>query len=160
MRRSNPFFLKVLDCVALLAMTFFLLSPALVYAQEDDFDQRMALATEMLKINPAQDQLANAVDIYIKNYMFAYPQREQEIFRTAMLEVLNPQALEKISIDAYAETFTREELEAMVEYYSRPEAKSARLKEAQLNAKIAPEMTRMLDQALMRVRTAIKQQPQ
>jgi hypothetical protein len=66
---------------------------------------------------------------------------------------LNYEALEKISIDAMAETYTVAELEAMNEYYSKPEAKSAQPKYSNYANKVFPEITRMLDEAVMRVRT-------
>ena len=141
--------------IVLIWMVAFLM-PICVDAQEDDFSLRLELAEKMIAIRPAQEQLDAAVDVYINNYMFAYRESEQEIFRTAMMEVMNPKALDKIAVDAYAETFTLQELQAMVEYYTKPEAISAREKQKQLDAKMLPEMTRMLDQALMRVRTAIK----
>ncbi len=126
------------------------------YAQDDDFAQRLTLAEQMLEIRPAKEQLNSAIESYISNYLFAYSEKEQQLFRTAVLNVMKPQALEKLSIDAYAETFTLKELEAMVEYYSKPEARSAGEKQEQLNRKIAPEIIQMLDQALIKVRTESK----
>jgi len=120
---------------------------------EDNFSERLELAKQMLEIRPAKQQLENAVDTYIRNYMFAYPEKEQQAFRMGLLRVMNPKALEKTSVDAYAEVFTVKELQAMVEYYSKPEAQSATNKQNALNAKIAPEIVRMLDHALIRTRT-------
>lgn len=122
----------------------------------DDFPQRLALAQQMLEIRPAKRQLESAINSYISNYMFAYAERDQQIFRTAMLKVMKPKGLEKVTIDAYAETFTLDELTAMVEYYSKPEAQSARKKQGELDKKIAPEIVQMLDKALMKVRTRPK----
>ncbi len=127
--------------------------PSFAVAQGDDFAQRLVLAERMLEIRPAKMQLESAVDSYISNYMFAYTERDQQIFRTAVLKVMNPKALEKVTVDAYAETFTLKELEAMVEYYAKPEARSAGEKQLEFDRKIAPEIVEMLDQALMKVRT-------
>ena len=130
-----------------------LLLPVSAQAQEDDFAQRLALAERMLEIRPAEKQVERAVDSYIRNYMFNASDEDQEIFRTAMKRLMNPKALEKVAVDAYAETFTLEELEAMVEYYSKPEAQSASDKQNLLNAKIAPEIALMMDRALIRLRS-------
>ena len=70
-----------------------------------------------------------------------------------MRGVLNYQAIEKISIDAMAETYTLPELQAMVDYYSKPEAISAAAKDQAYGQKVYPEIMRMLDAAMMKVRT-------
>ncbi len=124
-----------------------------VYAQQDDFPQRLELAEKMLELRPAREQLENAVNAYIQNYMFSAPESDQAVVRNALLQIMNPKALEKLTVDSYAEIFTLKELEAMVAYYSLPEARSASDKQAQINARIAPEIIRMLDQALVKFRT-------
>lgn len=107
----------------------------------------------MLEIRPAKEQLEGALDSYINHYMIGHSEKEKQIFRSMIFNILNPEALEKMSIDAYAEIFTFAELEAMVEYYDKPEAQSARKKQPELNRKIAPEIVRMLDQAVIQLRT-------
>ena len=123
-----------------------------VVAQEDDFPQRLVLAERMLEFRPAHKQLRSALDKYISNYLVKYSETEQQIFRTSILKSLNDKALEKITIDAYAEIFTLKELEAMTEFYAKPEARSASDKHGQMNARITPEIIRMLDQALMKMK--------
>lgn len=107
----------------------------------------------MMEIRPVQAQVDRAIDVYVQNYLLAASEEDKEIFRTAMRRLMNPAALEKVAVDAYAETFTLKELEAMVEYYSKPEAQSASDKQRLLNSKIAPEIGRMMDRALIRLRT-------
>lgn len=81
------------------------------------------------------------------------PEGERETFKTAMRNVFNVTALEKISTDAYAESFTVEELRAMVEYYSKPEAISATEKFQNYANIVYPEIMRMLDRAAIRIKT-------
>ncbi len=114
-----------------------------------DLDARLELARKMHEINPTRPQ----IDAAIEDVASRQPPNEQEAFRTAMRGALNYQAIEKISIDAMAETYTKPELEAMVEYFGKPEAKSAALKDTIYNKKVYPEIARMLDQSIMRVRT-------
>ena len=121
---------------------------------EDDFSERLALAKQMLELNPAQEQLESAVNSYIQNYMFASSDSDRQIYRSALLNLMNPRALEKAATDAYAETYTQAELKAMIEYYSKPEAKSAQAKKKQFDAQVSPHIVEMLDKALMRLRTA------
>lgn len=123
--------------------------PAPAPAPDPSADKRLELARKMHEINPTQQQVTAAID----QIAAAQPEAERESFKTAMRSALNWKAIEKISIDAMAEIFTEEELTSMVEYYSKPEAKSARLKEKEWAGKVYPEITRMLDQAMMRVRT-------
>lgn len=149
-KRSNPARKWIAASLTLLAMTVYLTS---AFAEDDDFAERLVLAEKMLEINPARDQVERAVDAYIANYLFAYPDNQKQVFRASMLNVIKPKALEKRTIDAYAELYTKDELAAMVEYYSKPEAKSARAKQTQLQNMIAPELTRTLDQALIKLRT-------
>lgn len=127
--------------------------PSTAFAQDDDFSRRLALADQMLELRPASTQLEKALDLYIQNYMLNQSEENKTFFRDTILKILNPKALEKVAQDAYAETFTTAELEAMVEYYSKPEARSASEKQPRFNAMVTPEIIRMLDQAVMRFKT-------
>lgn len=127
-----------------------------VHAQSDlqAYEARLALADQMLAINPPRDQVENAVNVYIEKKMRHASELERTEFRIAMLKIINYRALEKLSREAYAELFTQAELEAMVEYYSKPEAISVRAKTKTLHARIYPEIIRMMDQALIRAKTS------
>lgn len=118
-----------------------------------DLPQRVVLAEKMVTIRPVRSQVERAVDAYIAVALRGRSESERELFRVRMLGAINADALEKITVDAYADTFTKEELAAMVEYYAKPEARSAAEKEAGLSEKISPEIIRMLDQAVMKART-------
>lgn len=122
-------------------------------AQSPDLEKRVALAEKMLEIRPVRAQIERAVDSYIAAALREKSENERELFRMAMLRAINVDALEKVVIDAYAETFTEQELMAMVEYYGKPEARSAAAKESELSEKISPEIIKMLDQAVMKART-------
>ncbi len=113
------------------------------------YDERLELAKKMHDLRPVRDQVENA----IAQFSQTRPPAERETFKVAMMNVFNVKALEKISIDAYVDTFTVEELRAMVEYYSKPEAASASDKLGNYSAIVYPEIVRMLDKAAMRVRT-------
>ena len=140
---------------ALLFVTIMSFS-APAFAQEDDFAQRLALAEKMLEIRPAGEQLRSALDQYIQSYLVRYPETEKQIFRASILKAVNEKALEKTAVDAYAEIFTLKELEAMLEFYAKPEARAIREKQGELNARVKPEIIRMLDQALMKVRLEVQ----
>jgi hypothetical protein len=116
-----------------------------------DLERRIELAKEWHKIMPVS--VRQQIDTAIDQVAQSQPEDSREVFKANMKSVLNYEALEKISIDAMAETYTVAELEAMNEYYSKPEAKSAQPKYSNYANKVFPEITRMLDEAVMRVRT-------
>ena len=118
-------------------------------ADDPTYAERLELAEKMHELNPVRSQVYGAID----QFALRRPAEEREAFKSSMRNVFNIKALEKISVDAYAATFTVEELRAMVEYYSKPEAKSAGEKLANYNALVYPELMRMLDRAAMRIRT-------
>lgn len=116
-----------------------------------DLDKRIELSKKWHELMPVsvRDQVNAAIDEASQ----MQPANQKEVFRANMKNVLNYQAIEKISVDAMAEIYTAAELQALVDYYSKPEAKSANSKYQQYAAKVYPEITRMLDQAMMRART-------
>ena len=137
--------------VILCALCLLVVTP--LYAQESDqqadFERRLELAEQLQEFRPAREQVDNAIDQYVSRIS---PQR-RETYRAALKNILNYKALERISIDAYADVFTAEELTAMVEYYSKPEARSAADKFDEYGAQVYPEIVRMLDQAMIRAKT-------
>lgn len=117
--------------------------------QGSDFKERLALAKEMHEIRPAAEQVDSAID----SVALKMQQASREGFKSKMRNLLDYRAIERISISAMAETYTLEELEAMIEYYSKPEAQSALDKTAVYQQKVAPEIVRMIDRAVMQMRT-------
>lgn len=138
--------------IVLLAVFF--VFPLQSYAQEkvsDDvaFERRLAIAEKIQNLRPAQERIESAIERYTSRIEPA----KREVYRSALRNVFNYKALEKISIDAYAEIYTEEELEAMLEYYSKPAAKTAAEKSGEYTSRVYPEIIRMLDRAMMRVKT-------
>jgi hypothetical protein len=115
---------------------------------DDDLDRRLELAREMQALNPVKDQVVAAVQKYVSNL----PEEEQAAAQIKILDILNFKAIEKTSIDAYAEVFTVEELEAMIAYYGNPAGRSASQKSNEYMGKVYPEIVRLLDTALLRAK--------
>lgn len=116
---------------------------------DSGFAQRLELAKKMNELNPAAKQIDSAIESVAARVSDV----DREAFKSGMRNLLNYRALEQISINAMAETYTLEELKAMVDYYSKPEGKSAAAKVSQYQAKVQPEITRMLDRAIMNMKT-------
>lgn len=123
--------------------------PAIAQEGDSAIDKRIELAEKMHELRPTRDQVYTAIDQFAQSR----PEAERDGFKAAMRNAFNVKTLEKISINAYAETYTVEELEAMVEYYSKPAAISAAAKSEDYASIVYPEIIRMLDRAAMRVRT-------
>lgn len=118
-------------------------------ADEDILAKKIALAKQMHQIRPTREQVDSAILRAAQNL----PPAQQSSFITSMTSILNYNAIERISIDAMVETYSLKELEAMVAYYSLPEAISASKKTRFWAGKVQPEIVRMIDKAMIRVRT-------
>ncbi len=118
-------------------------------ADSSTVEKRLELAEKMHDLRSTRAQ----VDAAIEELSKRQPEAQREEFKAAMHKIFNYDAIERISIDAMVETYTLPELEAMVEYYSKPEGKSAEAKETAYAKKVFPEIIRLIDSAIMRVRT-------
>lgn len=120
------------------------------FAQVDDaYLARLEVAKQVQDARPVRAQVDDAID----RYLLRLPEDQREEAGQLIREIINYDALEKISLDAYTEVYTEQELRAMYEYYSKPESRSAAAKTDQYADKVFPEIVRMLDRAIMRART-------
>jgi hypothetical protein len=120
---------------AFLAIVVCLMSPP-AFAQDDDIGARLDLARKMHEFRPSKMQ----VDGAIGQVSAMLPEREREAFKMAMKQVLNYKAIEELSVDAMAQTYTEAELQASD-------------KAGDYAAKVQPEIVEMIDKAMMRMRT-------
>lgn len=130
------------------------LNESLAAAKAENKDEallakKIKLAKEMHDIRPTREQ----VDSAVFQAASKLPEYERVNFISVMKSMLNYNAIERISIDAMVDTYSYKELESMVEYFSKPEAKSASEKIGPWARKVQPEIVRMIDRAMMRIRT-------
>ena len=111
--------------------------------------QKVILAKKMHAIRTTREQ----VDSAVRGVSMALPAHERKGFIDAMSIMLNYNAIERISIDAMIETYTLKELDSMVEYFNKPEAISASKKTLSWARIVQPEISRMIDKAIMRIKT-------
>ena len=116
-------------------------------ANMGDIALRLELAERMHRIRPAREQVDSAIEQVARS---GIPPEEQQGFILSMQRIIDYKALEKASVEAMAETFTAPELKAMVEYYEKPEARSASDKFPDYQKKIEPLVYGMLDRAMMK----------
>ncbi len=124
-------------------------SAPVIELSEEDLARKVQLAEKMHEINPVKEQVDSAVNSVASRL----PEPQKQTFLNAMYSTMNYRAIERISVDAMVEVYSVAELEAMVEYYSKPEAKSAGDKIAQWAGRVQPEIMRMIDKAMIKART-------
>ncbi len=112
-------------------------------------DQKIILAKKMHEVRPTRSQ----VDTAVRRAAMMLPENERISFINVMTGMLNYNAIERISMDAMIDTYTLKELEVMVDFYSQPEALSASVKMGTWAQKVQPEIIRMIDKAILRIRT-------
>ena len=111
--------------------------------------KKLALAKTMHEIRPVRTQ----VDAAVKRVSERLPAYERQNFVVTMQSMLNYNAIERISTDSMVDTYTLLELQSMVEYFSKPEARSASTKVSSWAKAVHPEIVRMIDSAMMRIKT-------
>lgn len=116
---------------------------------QDILAKKNALAKRMHEIRPTREQ----IDAAVQRASMMLPENERGPFVNVMSGMLNYNAIERISMDAMVETYTLKELEIMVEFYSQPEALSASMKMGVWAQKVQPEIVRMIDKAILRIKT-------
>lgn len=115
----------------------------------EDAEKRLQLSKELHEIKPIKPRIDRSID----NIASQLREEDQRSFAANVKRILNYNAIKNASINAMAEIYTLQELEAMVEYYAKPEAKSAAEKQDDYQNRVGPEITKMMDKALMEMRT-------
>ena len=114
-----------------------------------DLQTRMNLAKVMHEIKPARGQVEMAIQMVAKRLA----PEQQQAFIDRMNKAFDYKKLEELSVKSMAEVFTEVELQKMVDYYGSKEAKSADEKMPVYQSVMQPEITKMLDEAILEART-------
>ena len=134
----------------LLSGVFLVMAGGAAQAEPTPAEQRFALSKELHRIKPVKPQIDRAIDRMAAQIP---DPAEQKAFAASIRRALNYKGIEETSMKAMADIFTLEELQAMVAYYSKPEAISAAEKMPEYQKVLGDEMTKMLDRAMMEFRT-------
>lgn len=113
------------------------------------YERRLELAKEMHEIWPTRLKVEQALD----RATVGLPEERRAAFKAAMRKAIKYKVLEEDSIDAMVKLFTVEELEDMVKFYGSSNGRAVSLKIDAYQAEIAPSFTRMMDKALMDIKT-------
>ncbi len=126
-----------------------------VWAQQDTGQaERMALAKKLNEVNPVSRQIESSITRVAEGWGLS----EKEKFKSEMLAKVDMASIEKISVQSLADTFTKEELQVMVNYYSQPETAKIIEKMPIYQGLVQPGITREIDKALMALRTGYEAQ--
>ncbi|MCI5060418.1 MAG: hypothetical protein MRY79_05025 [Alphaproteobacteria bacterium] len=113
--------------------------------EEDSLDERLKFSRQMHEIWPIRPKVESALEAAARSFSSG----ERLSFKARMREAIDFDALQKASVEAMADIFTAEELQAMVEFYGSKEGRSVSHKTADYEAALQPILVKMLDSALM-----------
>lgn len=125
-------------------LTFILLMLFAAPAFADMARERLKLASEFHDIRPLRD----TINVAIENLAAGFSGTARENFISNMKLRINYDDLENQSIKIMAETFTVEELKAMIAYYGSDVGRAAESKAVAYQEKFSPAVKKALDAAL------------
>jgi hypothetical protein len=115
---------------------------------EENYEQRLELSRKMHEIWPTRPK----VEAALENVAEQIDPINRAQFKAGMRRAIKFEALQEASIDAMADIFTVEELEAMIEFYGSKEGRSVSHKTEDYERAIGPIMTQMIDKSLLDVK--------
>lgn len=131
-------------------LLLFFASPA--FAQDAkppaDIKECTALAKKFHEIRP----LGAQINLTLKAIADSMPENERVPFLESVMKVFNYKQVEDSSVKLMAETFTPAELKAMIDYYSKPEGKSAAAKMGKYQDSLSDEMRKAMDAAMVELK--------
>ena len=114
-------------------------------AKADDSAERLTLSKELHDIRHIRDSIQRDIEAYAKRV----PAADREDFMRYVALKIDFNALEQKSIQYAADVYTAPELRAMIAYYGSADGQSAELKGSVYGSKIAKDIRREIDAAIM-----------
>ena len=124
------------------------------WAQDADRAQRLEMAKKLNMVNPVSRQIESS----IKRVGESWGLSEKEKFQREMMAKIDMASVEKVSMEALADTFTVAELQVMIDYYSNPATAKIIEKMPVYQGLVQPGIAREIDRALMALRTGYEAQ--
>jgi hypothetical protein len=115
--------------------------------------KRLELAQKMHEVWPIRTRLESAIDSVAEGF----PEEKQAEIKAAMRKNMQFDKLEEASINAMAETYTEEELKAMIEFYGSETGRSISAKTENYEFALRPIMMQMIDKSMLELRTGTAQ---
>lgn len=140
------FLSKIILGIFLLSMT----TVGTASALEDTIENREKLARQFHRANPPS-QIVDSAIIQISQSIKDEAERKRYV--KAMQVLMDIEGVESMSLKALVDTFTTEELGFLVDIYSSPVGKKTLAKVSDYQKIVTPEITKRLDEALMKMHT-------
>ncbi len=115
-------------------------------------EERLDLAVRMHEIWPIRTRMEAALESVANSF----PEDRRTEIKATMRKSIKFDQLEEESIKAMAEVFTAEELKAMIEFYGSETGRAISAKTGDYEMALRPVMTRMIDAAMLDLRTGQK----
>ncbi len=116
------------------------------------YDQRLALALKMNEIWPIRLRIETAIAAAAESFPL---ERRPEV-KAALRKNIQFDQIEEESIKAMAETFSSEELQAMIDFYGSENGRSISAKTSAYEHALRPSLIKMMDKAMLDVKTGKK----
>lgn len=126
--------------------------PVTSAALSADDKERLALAEKMHEIWPIRTRMENAIDAVSQQF----PEERRAEVKSAMRKSIQYDQLEEESIKAMATIFSTEELKAMIDFYGSETGRAISAKTPDYEAALTPALTKMMDKAMLDLRTGAK----
>ena len=121
---------------------------SVVNAQEGSSSAELAAKIELAKkysaAVPVETEIANSIE----KLVLQVPVDQRALFKSILQRFIKADRLRTVSELALAETFTQDELKAMVAFYETPEGKAVREKMGLYQEKMQPIMEQMVRDAV------------
>jgi len=120
-------------------------SPSLAQdSEESSLSERLAVASEYTTIFPVQGDIEKAIEAMV----LQVPVTDRVLLQSILQRTVKSDRLESVSELALAETFSLEELKALIAFYKTDHGQSIKQKMPQFQAQIQPVLEQMLREAL------------
>ncbi len=116
---------------------------------QDDSAERLKLAEQMHEIWPVRTRIEAAIASVAEQL----PVDKQAQAKAKMRQSIQFDQVQEESIKAMADTFTAEELKAMIAFYGSETGRSISAKTSDYELALRPVMTKMMDKAMLDLKT-------
>ena len=120
-------------------------------AQEAVSSKQLELAKKMHVIWPIRSRIETAIDMVAQK---APPAKQAEM-KARMRKAIQFDQVQEESIKAMAQSFTEEELQAMIDFYGSDIGRSVSAKTQDYQALMQPVIVKMLDKAMLDLKTGM-----
>jgi hypothetical protein len=113
-------------------------------AHADDTDARRAKAREMVELVKKEGLFRYTIDMMVTNA----PEAQRDRLRELVTVHLDEKEVFAEFVDIASDTFTVDEMEALLEFYSTPVGQSILVKRQTANARFAAALVRIVQQSI------------